>query len=268
MSSARRAAVLAAALILSPGGAAALSSPAHAAPAHISAPAPDSAGQAPNQAAATGYTYWGYYVWNTEKAAWDYMTVGANDSSKLPADGDVYGFRWALVVQEPRLPRAEPDFEEICAETPQPEKGEKRVGFVLDYGAEVDAPEGEAPPEPRGACALVSDDFTVQQALQTVAEVRVGKDGRICGVDAYPATGCGDVIKDAEEGPPDQPVALALPADLTEPDDTESAGGETDAAADSADSDSGDGGFWGIAVAGLVVVALAFGALLLRRRQS
>ena len=171
MSSARRAAVLAVALILSAGGSAALSSSAQAAPAGsapalnapaaISNPAHISAANGPNQAATTGYTYWGYYVWNTEKAAWDYMTVGANDTSKLPADGDVYGFRWALVVQEPRLPRAEPDFEEICGETPQPEKGEKRVGFVLDYGAEVDAPEGEAPPEPRGACALVSDDFTV-----------------------------------------------------------------------------------------------------------
>ena len=261
MSSARRAAAIAVALVLSLSGAAALATPAQAttaptARAHATA-------HTANQSATTGYTYWGYYVWNTDKALWDYMTVGANDAAKLPKDGDVYGFRWALVVQEPRLPRAEPDFEAICAETPRPEAGEKQVAFVLDYGAEVDAPKGETPPEPRGACALVDEDFTVQQALQTVAEVRTGSDGRICGVDAYPAQGCGEVIKDAEDGPPDTTVQLALPSD-----DTEEPSDETQTAAGATDDSDGDGFPWGVAIAGVVVLGLGFGALALRRRQT
>jgi hypothetical protein len=269
MSSTRRAAALAVALFLSMiAPAAALAAPAPAV-AHGSAPAAPAApaiqaasNEAAPAAAPPGYTYWGYYIWNPTKATWDYATVGANDRKQLPADGDAYGFRWALVVQDPRLPRAEPDFEAICAETPEAGAGEKRVAFVLDYGSDIDAPEGSTPPEPRGACALVKESFTVQQALQTVAEVRTDDSGLICGIDSYPASGCGDTFKNAEEGPPDQPVALALPAE--EPEETPAAEEPTQAA-----DDSDDSGFpWGVAIAGGVVVVLAFGALLLRRRQA
>jgi hypothetical protein len=272
MSSTRRAAAFAVALFLSLiASAAAVAVPSVAASPAPAAPAAAPASQAPallNEAppaAATGYTYWGYYIWNPKTDAWDYATVGANDRKQLPEDGDAYGFRWALVVQDPRLPRAEPDFDAICAETPEASAGEKRIAFVLDYGADVDAPDGTTPPEPRGVCALVDGSYTVQQALQTVAEIRTGNGGLICAIDNYPAQGCGDTIKNAQEGPPDQPVALALPAE--EPDETPAAEEPTQAADNSDDSD--DGGFpWGVAIAGGVVVVLAFGALALRRRQA
>jgi hypothetical protein len=272
MSSARRAAALAVALLLS------LAAPATAIAGETGATGGETgatgipvgatsarAASAASAPAATGYTYWGYYLWNPATSSWDYATVGANDRKQLPEDGDAFGFRWALVVKEPRLPRAEADFEAICAETPEAGEGQKRIAIVLDYGAEVDAPEGETPPEPRGACALVSDSFTVQQALQTVAEIRTGNGGLICAIDNYPPTGCGDTIKDAQEGPPDQPVALALPQP-EQPDQAEAPadGDTTDAAEDSDDSSFP----WGVAIAGVVVVVLAFGALLLRRRQA
>ncbi|MBA3308685.1 MAG: hypothetical protein H0U28_01310, partial [Nocardioidaceae bacterium] len=86
-----------------------------------------------------GYTYWGFYIWKDAQSTWAYSPVGANDTKDLPDDGDVYGFRWALVVKgDTRLPRADGDFEAICGDV-RNDEGEKRIAFVIDYGAETDA---------------------------------------------------------------------------------------------------------------------------------
>ncbi|MBA2773240.1 MAG: hypothetical protein H0U36_04245 [Nocardioidaceae bacterium] len=221
-------------------------------------------------ALAKGYTYWGYFTWNDKTDAWDYMQVGANDTKQLPADGDVYGFRWALVVKEPRLPRADGDFDAICG-SEQRGDSEKRVAFVLDYGSKADAEEGDQVPAPRGVCAVADDKFTVQQALQTVAAVRTGNGGLICGIDDYPSKGCGDVLADVQEPPADEQVTLALPGAETTPPDGASASPASDGSSATTEADTaedGSGSTTTLIVAVAAVVVLAAGAVALRRRKS
>lgn len=187
---------------------ASLASPATAAA--TARPASTTAQAAPPLTATKGYTYWGYYQWNPAASTWNYMKVGANDTKQLPHNGDVYGFRWALVVKKPRLPRAPGNFDRICGRA-KPPAGQKRIGFVIDYGTSADAVGTDRTPHPVGLCATVNTSFTVQQALLTVAQVRVASNGLICGIDGYPSHGCGATVQDAKEPPPDSRVALQLP---------------------------------------------------------
>jgi len=225
-------------------------------------------------ALAKGFTYWGYYTWDTKTSSWPYSEVGANDPKSLPKDGDVYGFRWALVVgTDSRPPRADGDFDAICG-SEQARDGEKRIAFVLDYGTQTDAPDGDNAPAPRGVCATAQEDFTVQQALQTVAPVRTDDSGLICGINEYPSSGCGEQLSDVTAPPADEKVALVLPGeeetatpgngaqpgdDPAEPDGT-----TTDEAAD----DSSSTGTWTIALAVAAILALAVGGLVVSRRRG
>ena len=210
-------------------------------------------------AAAPGYVYWGYYSWNDQKDTWDYATVGANDRSKLPQDGDVLGFRWALVVKKPRLPRADGDFAAICAGK-QASDGQKRVAFVVDYGSPSDAVGSDETPQAQGVCTVVDDSFTAQQALQTALPVRPGKSGIICAINDYPSTGCGSEVKNPTEPPSDKSVNLLLPGDKP-------AGAGT-TQADSRSQDDGSSVALPIVVTAVVVMLLVAGALVLRRRQT
>ncbi len=219
-------------------------------------------------AAGKGFIYWGFYKWDDETASWAFSLVGANHPKKLPKDGDVYGFRFALIVgSDERLPRADGDFDAICG-SEEAGEGEKRIAFVLDYGTQADAPDGETPPDPRGVCATAEEDFTVQQALQTVATVRTDESGLICGIDDYPAQGCGEPVTGVSAPPADQQVALDLPGD----DSSEEGGSASDEdAASSPDDSSSDGISTGtvltLVLAGLVILTLAVGGFVLSRRR-
>jgi len=213
----------------------------------------------------TGYTYWGYYQWDPQTSTWAFAPVGANDTKQLPEDGDVYGFRWALVVgQDTRPPRADGDFAAICADT-EAASGQKRLAFVLDYGTDDDAPEGDRPPAPRGVCATVDEGLTTQQALATVADVRTDDSGLICGIDGYPSDGCGEQVKDVQAPPADQPVDLALSGADAE---AEQAAQEGGAATPDAEESDGSGLSWPLAAAIAVAVAAGVGALVVRRNRS
>lgn len=216
-----------------------------------------------------GYTYWGYYTWNAKKKSWDYATVGANDRTKLPADGDVYGFRWALVVNNPRLPRAAGDFDAICG-SEQAGSGEKRVALVIDPGTTSDAVGSDETPPAEGLCAVVKESFTVQQALESLVPIRTGNGGLICGIDGYPSQGCGDTIPDAKEPPTDQPVQLILPnAAPTESASTDQPGSESAVSPKASSADSaGSGSSMPILLTIAIVVILIIGALVVRRRRS
>lgn len=230
--------------------------PAAAAPA-VAAPAPPPSAaslanaEAPAAAlASTGYTYWGFYSWNAATDSWGYMKVGANDPSTATTskDGAVYGFRWALVVKDPRLPRAAGDFAAICGSTPKA-TDKKRIALVVDFGASRDAPNGSTVPAPVGLCAVVDPSATVQQALLSVADVRMGPSGLICGISGYPSTGCGSTDKAATEPPPDSTVTLALPNPTTS-------------------SDGGSNTSLLIVVAVVIIILLVGGALVVRRRSA
>jgi hypothetical protein len=226
-----------------------------------SATAAASTSTSTSTSAGKAYTYWGYYNWNDAKSTWDYMKVGANDRTDLPQDGEVYGFRWALVVKDPRLPRAEGDFEAICGSTPAAEGGKKRIALVVDYGTTSDAVGDDETPEAEGLCASVDESFTVQQALQSVTAVRTGDSGFICGISGYPSEGCGAAVNNAEEPPADQAVTLRLPGD-----DASGSGTPNNASSDS--TDDGSNVSVPVIVAIAVILILVVGALVIRRRQS
>jgi hypothetical protein len=211
-------------------------------------------------AAATGYTYWAYFSWDDSTSSWAYATVGPNDKSVKPADGDVYGFRWALHVgSKGRQPRADGDFDAICGSA----GSGPHVAFVVDYGTTEDAADGDTPPHAQGICADQREGFTVQQTLQSEVPVRTGDGGLLCGINGYPGSGCVDTFKNVEKQAPDEPVELALPGDSA----TEQS--ESSSAADNdADSDDDSSKLLTIGVPVIIVVALGVGALVLRRRRS
>jgi hypothetical protein len=158
-------------------------------------------------AEAASYRYWGYYTWTD--GAWTFATKGPDQTA--PADGAVEGWRFAITAESgsPRVPRADGDFEAICAAT-DPVAGKKRVAVVIDGGLSDDAPEGATPPEPRGACAQVDESASGAEVLAAVATVRVEKN-LVCAIDAYPAQGCGEPVDAEPPTTPDATVALALP---------------------------------------------------------
>jgi hypothetical protein len=198
-----------------------------------------------------GFRYWGYYHLTGDR--WEASTKGANNYTA--EDGDVEGFRYATTTgtMPSRPPRAVPSFQEICAGTDSGQ-GEKRVGLVLDYGTPQDATDGDAPPPPEAACAVVPADATTQQALESVKPLRV-EDGLMCAIDGYPTSGCAEQVKDVTVPQQEKRVDLVMPAD------------------EGGDSGAGSGGGVGsgataAAVAAAVVLLGAGGFLLARRRAA
>lgn len=202
-----------------------------------------------------GYQYWNYFHLEGEK--WAFSQVGPADYQ--PEDGDVEGFRYGTSTTsqgiEPRADLSEVGFDSICAGS-EAAAGEKRVAVVLDYGVELGS---GTPPEPRAECAVVPADATTQDILGEVTEPRV-ESGMTCALDGYPASGCGEPVKNAEVPTDEEPVAFDLPSDSAE--DT----GTTDAAMS---EEAEDGSTLGpVLVIALAVVLIAAAALLLSRRNK
>jgi hypothetical protein len=160
---------------------------------------------APAQAAS--YRFWGFY--QLSNGAWAFAQKGPEQT--VPKDGAVDGWRFA-VSDGSRQPRAVLTFEQICGTTPAA-SGKKRVGLVVDYGRPADADQGGTPPAPTAKCAVVGTDATSLDVLRAAGELRVEK-GLVCGVNGYPATGCGGEVKSVskEAAAPDTPVSIAAPA--------------------------------------------------------
>lgn len=203
---------------------------------------------------AAAYRYWGYY--HLQSGKWAFASTGP--AKFTPADGSVEGWRFAVADESSaRYPRATPSFADVCGATPVA-AGKKRVAEVIDYGRPADAEAAATPPAPVAKCASVDPKATGAEALAAVAQVRGGSGGLICALDGYPATGCGDAVKDvsAAAKAADTPVTLARAA-------------KADAPAAPA---STSGGMGSATVLTIVVVAVAvLGALtitLLRRRRS
>ena len=200
---------------------------------------------------AAAFRYWGYYQWQDD--AWTFAQTGPDQST--PADGSVEGWRFAVTdEQSVREPRAAGDFDAICGDT-EAGSGEKRVAVVIDYGTPEDTADGAQPPAARGECAVVPTDATGSVVLSTVAEVRI-ENALVCGLDGWPATGCGDQIEGAAPTGEEELVTLQLPGS-----------GDNDTATDSDDGMSA--GTWALMGVGAVaVVGLGFGAMRLNRRNA
>jgi len=194
------------------------------------------------------FRFWGYYQWSD--GAWGFSPLGAAETR--PTDGAVEGWRYAVSGAEPRVPRADGDFDLICASTEEAE-GQKRVAVVIDFGTEADSEDGSQPPAARGECAVVAEDATGSDVLsQAAGDIRLDPDGLVCGIAGYPAQGCGGpVITPAPTGPEEQ-VELALPTV-----ESEDAAAEEEPSSQDEDSGLPVGLLVGIGIVAVVGVAAA-----------
>lgn len=207
-----------------------------------------------------GYRFWGYYQWTSGQ--WAFAQKGADVT--VPADGAVEGWRFAVGGAKPRVPRAAGDFTAICGATPAA-SGKKRVALVIDPGTAADSASGVAPPPATGTCVVTDVKATGAKILAAVEKVRIEK-GLTCAIAGFPATGCGDAVKNINVPATDEPVKLeigaAVGAASTPPPTT------TPAAGPAMETDDGGTPWTGIIIAAFVVVVLAGAGLTLSRRRS
>lgn len=203
---------------------------------------------------ADSYRFWGYYQWTD--GAWNFATTGPAEA--VPADGAIEGWRYAVTDESTiRFPRVGDVFDDVCGDV-APADGQKRVAVVLDYGTAEDAPEGSEPPLPRGECAQVPTDASGADVLASVAEVRSDSAGMTCGLDGYPATGCGDPVAGPAPTGSEEPVEITQPAT----DGTESAAAQ----AEDEDDDTDDT-LW-LGLGGIAILAVVIGAAVRMRRTA
>ena len=145
-----------------------------------------------SSASAANYQYWGYYQLTNN--AWAFSQKGPAETT--PAEGSVEGWRWAIddgTGATPRTPRAVVTFATVCGQVPAAD-GKKRVAVVVDYGRAADGDPATTPPQPTADCAVVPTAATGAEVLASVASVRNDTGGLVCGINDYPATGCGGQV--------------------------------------------------------------------------
>ncbi|MGC4942182.1 SCO2322 family protein [Kribbella sp. DT2] len=210
-----------------------------------------------------GYRFWGYYQW--AKGQWAFAQKGADQV--VPADGSVEGWRYAVGGAKPRVPRAAGEFETICGATPA-ETGKKRVALVVDPGTAADSGTGVAPPPATGTCVVTDAKATGAKVLAAIGPVRIEK-GLTCGIDGYPATGCGTTVKNIKVPATDEPVTLEIGPAAGSAASPTPAPNPTNAAQPPTADDEDDGApVTGIIVAAVVVLLLAGGGFVLARRRA
>jgi MYXO-CTERM domain-containing protein len=163
---------------------------------------------APAQAAS--YRYWGYF--QLTKGAWAFAQTGPAQAN--PADGTVEGWRFAVADESSmRTPRAAPTFEALCAGTPAA-AGTKRIGLVIDFGRPADGADGLTPPAPKATCVAVPVKATGSDVLVAAGRTLRLDKALTCGIDGWPATGCGDPVDPvpAAAASPDTKITIAAPA--------------------------------------------------------
>ena len=206
-----------------------------------------------------GYRFWGYYQWTGGQ--WTFAQKGPDGVT--PADGAVEGWRYAVGGAKPRVPRAAGDFTAICGATPA-ETGKKRVAVVIDPGTPSDSSTGQAPPPATGTCVVTDAKATGAKILAAVKPVRI-ENGLTCGIAGYPATGCGDAVKNIKVPATDEPVQLEIGAAVGSTATPTPTGVPTNQAPAEQDDDGAPWG--GIIGFGVLVVVLAGGGFYLSRRR-
>ncbi|GAA0958971.1 hypothetical protein GCM10009554_71940 [Kribbella koreensis] len=202
-----------------------------------------------------GYRFWGYYQYTGGQ--WAFAQKGSE--AVVPADGSVEGWRFAVGGAKPRTPRAAGDFNAICGATPA-ETGKKRVALVIDSGTPADSASGATPPPASGTCVVTDLKATGAKILAAVKPVRIEK-GLTCGIDGYPATGCGDQVKNISVPATDEPVKLEIGAPVG------AAPAPSASPSPSADAQPAKGHKVGWA-GGVLILLIAVGGYLTSRRRT
>jgi len=207
---------------------------------------------APAQAAA--YRYWGYF--QLDNGAWAFAKTGP--AQAVPKDGAVEGWRFAVADEASiRDPRATPTFQTLCATTAV-KAGTKRVGLVVDYGRPADSADGAAPPVPRATCVAVPEKATGSDVLVAAGTTLRLDKGLTCGIDGWPATGCGEKVNPvpAPAASPDTSVTIPAPTPSAA---ANVAGGSSGTSTDDGSTGSSWPVFGGLAAV-VLVGALGFAA--------
>lgn len=152
-----------------------------------SAPAPSSS--AASGGSAPVYVYWSYWSSNPS-GGWTFATVGS--ASITPADGSIEGWRYGAGegAGPSQPPSVSPDFSGACNSTAAV-SGKKRVAVVVDSGTAAVAAAGATPPAVVTKCAQVDVNANGTQVLNAVSQTRMASSGMVCGINGYPASGCG-----------------------------------------------------------------------------
>ncbi len=156
------------------------------------ASADDASPSASDSSSAATYVYWSYWSGNTN-GEWTFGQKGAGDIT--PADGTVEGWAYSggsdgSISQPPRIAA---DFDQICGNT-DPVDGKKRVAVVVDFGTTAVAPAGATPPVPAYDCVTADPNANGVQVLADAQPVRSTPAGQVCGINNYPASGCGEQV--------------------------------------------------------------------------
>lgn len=161
---------------------------------------------------AAAYRYWSY--WLGDAAGWTYSNAGP--AYRIPADGTVEGWRFAVAVEGGgATPLIAPDFETICGGTPA-EEGRKRVAVIVDPGAAEDAPDGATPPGAWALCVVAAPKATGYDVLRAAASVRV-EGGLVCAIHGYPDGECAVVVDEPDPTPEPSPSPKPQPTKTKEP---------------------------------------------------
>ena len=206
--------------------------------------------------AADGFKYWNYF--HVENGKYVFAKTGPADFQ--PKDGAVEAYRYGLSSTadgiQPRTAADTYTVDDICKGT-EATSGQKLVGVLIDYGTAKDADNGQAPPEPRAACAAVPTNANGQQVLDAVADVRV-ENQLTCGIDGYPVKGCSVTVKSPPAAATESTVSFTLPKTATD---------KADAGSTQAAQQTDDGGFpWTLVLVVVVVLVLAGAGLAVARR--
>ncbi len=138
-------------------------------------------------AQSASYRYWSYFL--TSDGSWSYANRGP--AFHVPADGSVEGWRFGIssgTSGTGLLPRSEPDFERICAQTPAQDE-RKRVALIVDPGVIEHAPEGDTPGEPWAMCVSAEPRASGFDVLRAATTIRTQR-GLICALTDYPTREC------------------------------------------------------------------------------
>ncbi|NQU37206.1 MAG: hypothetical protein HQ526_06355 [Actinobacteria bacterium] len=210
--------------------------------------ADESAPAVSETASANPYVYWSYWSGSAD-GTWEFAQKGGGDVT--PADGTVEGWAYSGgsdgAISQP--PRTAADFNEVCGNT-DAVSGKKRVAVIVDFGTTAVAPQGSTPPAPASDCVTADPAANGLQVLAEAEPVRSTPQGQVCGINGYPASGCGEQV----------PLAAVNTVEEISTADSTAAQSTTDS--------SGVPTWVPFAVGGIIVIGLAGAAVAMSRRRN